>query len=132
MTDGDTLKARCGEPGQYQQITVRIAAIDAPERKQAFGQRARQHLAQLCFRQRATLRPLARDAYGRTVANVRCGSTDVAAAQVGAGMAWVYTPYASAHPHLARLQQQARASRKGLWAQPRPLAPWSYRQRHQR
>ena len=39
---------------------------------------------------------------------------------------------ASAHPHLARLQQQARASRKGLWAQPRPLAPWSYRQRHQR
>ena len=76
--------------------------------------------------------PLARDAYGRTVANVRCGRTDVAAAQVGAGMAWVYTPYASAHPHLARLQQQARASRKGLWAQPRPLAPWSYRQRHQR
>lgn len=132
ISDGDTLTARCGTPGAYQQVTVRIAAIDAPERKQAFGQRARQHLAQLCFRQRATLRPLARDAYGRTVANVRCGRTDVAAAQVGAGMAWVYTPYASAHPHLARLQQQARASRKGLWAQPRPLAPWSYRQRHQR
>ena len=83
--DGDTLTARCGTPGAYQQVTVRIAAIDAPERKQAFGQRARQHLAQLCFRQRATLRPLSRDAYGRTVANVRCGRTDVAAAQVGAG-----------------------------------------------
>jgi len=132
ISDGDTLTARCGTPGAYQQVKVRIAAIDAPERRQAFGQRARQHLAQLCFRQRATLHILYHDAYGRAVANVRCGTTDAASAQVGAGMAWVYTPYASEHPHLVRLQQQARASGRGLWAQPRPQAPWSYRQRHQR
>ncbi len=132
ISDGDTLTARCGAPGAYQQVKVRIAAIDAPERKQAFGQRARQHLAQLCFRQRATLHPVDEDHYGRTVAHVRCGGTDVATAQVRAGLAWVYTPYASEHPHLVRLQQQARASGRGLWAQPRPLAPWSYRHRHQR
>ncbi len=132
ISDGDTLTARCDTPGAYQPMKVRIAAIDAPERKQAFGPRAQQQLAQLCFRQRATLRPLSQDAYGRTVANVRCGTTDVAAAQVSAGLAWVYTPYASEHPYLVRLQQQARASGKGLWAQPRPLAPWSYRQRYQR
>ncbi|WP_349238326.1 thermonuclease family protein [Acidovorax sp. JG5] len=132
ISDGDTLTARCGTPGAYQPMKVRIAAIDAPERKQAFGQRAQQHLAQLCFKQRATLHAMDEDHYGRTVANVRCGTTDVAAAQVSAGLAWVYTPYASEHPHLVRLQQQARASGKGLWAQPRPLAPWSYRQRYQR
>ena len=68
--------------------------------------------------------------YGRTVANVRCGGADVASAQVRAGMAWVYTAYADGHPHLAPLQQQARASRAGLWSQPRPLAPWDYRHRH--
>lgn len=132
ISDGDTLTARCGAPGAYQQVKVRIAAIDAPERKQAFGQKSRQHLAQICFRQRATLHRLSHDAYGRTVANVRCGTTDVAAAQVSAGLAWVYTPYADQHPHLVPLQQQARASRKGLWAQPRPQAPWVYRHRHQR
>ena len=130
ISDGDTLTARCGMPGTYQQVKVRVAAIDAPERRQAFGQKSRQHLARLCFRQQAALQPLAEDSYGRTVANVRCGGADVASAQVRAGMAWVYTAYADGHPHLAPLQQQARASRAGLWSQPRPLAPWDYRHRH--
>ncbi len=130
ISDGDTLTARCGTPGAYQQVRVRVAAIDAPERKQAFGQKARQNLARLCFKQRATLQPIDEDSYGRTVANVRCGGTDVGTAQVTAGLAWVYTPYAAQHPHLAPLQRQARARHEGLWAQKRPLAPWDYRQRH--
>ena len=31
ITDGDILKARCGEPGSYEQVRVRIVAIDVPE-----------------------------------------------------------------------------------------------------
>ena len=130
ISDGDTLTARCGAPGAYQQVKVRIAAIDAPESRQAFGQKSRQHLAQLCFRQRATLQPVDEDSYGRMVAQVRCGGTDVATAQVRAGMAWVYTPYSQQHPQLQPLQQRARSQRLGLWSQKRPLAPWTYRQRH--
>ena len=132
ISDGDTLTARCGAPGAYQQVKVRIAAIDAPESRQAFGQKSRQHLAQLCFRQRATLQPVDEDSYGRMVAQVRCGGTDVATAQVRAGMAWVYTPYASGYPHLAPLQRSAQAQHAGLWSQKRPLAPWDYRHRHRR
>ncbi|MDD2712806.1 MAG: thermonuclease family protein [Simplicispira sp.] len=132
ISDGDTLTARCGQSGDYRQVKVRIAAIDAPELRQAFGQRARQNLAQLCFLQQARIEPLTRDAYGRTVANVRCGNTDVASAQVRAGLAWVYTPYAKKHPQLAPLQHQVRASKVGLWSQPRPQAPWTYRHRRQR
>lgn len=130
--DGDTLTARCGPPGAYRQVKVRVAAIDAPEMRQAFGQRARQNLARLCFRQQARIEPLDQDAYGRTVANVRCGGTDVASAQVRAGLAWVYTPYAQQHPQLAPLQRQVRASGVGLWSQRRPVAPWTYRHRRQR
>ena len=132
ISDGDTLTARCGTPGAYHQVKVRIAAIDAPESRQAFGQKSRQHLAQLCFRQRATLQPVDEDSYGRMVAQVRCGGTDVATAQVRAGMAWVYTPYASSSPHLAPLQRSAQAQHAGLWSQKRPLAPWDYRHRHRR
>ncbi|UCU98000.1 thermonuclease family protein [Acidovorax radicis] len=132
ISDGDTLTARCGAPGAYHPVKVRIAAIDAPESRQAFGQKSRQNLARLCFRQRAALQPLDTDSYGRTVANVRCGGTDVATAQVRAGLAWVYTPYASAHPHLAPLQRQARSTGTGLWSQRRPQAPWDYRHRHHR
>ncbi|AOG24418.1 hypothetical protein BSY15_207 [Acidovorax sp. RAC01] len=130
--DGDTLTARCGSPASYQQVRLRVAAIDAPESRQAFGQKSRQHLAQLCFRQQATLQPVEKDKYGRTVAHVRCGGTDVAAAQVSAGMAWVYVPYATDRPGLTALQDRARAQRTGLWSQPRPLAPWTYRHRHLR
>ena len=36
ISNGDTLTARCGEPGQYEQIKVRLQGIDAPEHKQPF------------------------------------------------------------------------------------------------
>ncbi|WCM94999.1 thermonuclease family protein [Acidovorax sp. NCPPB 2350] len=129
VSDGDTLTARCGD---RRPVQVRIAAIDAPERRQAFGERARDALARLCLRQRAQLQTLARDAYGRTVARVRCGGQDVAGAQVGAGLAWVSAYRARPDPRLASLQRQARARRAGLWSQPRPQAPWEYRKRHPR
>ncbi|MFT3811991.1 MAG: thermonuclease family protein [Acidovorax sp.] len=138
IADGDTLTARCHSPdmpGAYRQVHVRIAAIDAPERRQAYGQRSRQNLAQLCFRQTAAITPVDTDRYGRTVAQVRCQGADVSAAQVRAGMAWAYTTYAQRYPQLAAqvqgLEREARAQRQGLWAQPRPLPPWQYRQRHQ-
>ncbi|MGE8444226.1 MAG: thermonuclease family protein [Comamonas testosteroni] len=46
---GHTQAARCGDPGSYEQVTVRLQSIDAPERKQPFGERARQALAELTF-----------------------------------------------------------------------------------
>ena len=130
VSDGDTLTARCGAAHAPLQLKVRIAAIDAPESRQAFGPQARKNLVQLCLRQRARIQVLEKDRYGRNGANVRCGDTDVASAQVRAGLAWIYTPYARQHPHLVPLQRQARASHIGLWSQRRPLAPWSYRQRY--
>jgi len=129
VSDGDTLTARCGA---QRPIQVRVAAIDAPERKQAFGTPSRQNLTRLCLRQKATLQTVARDAYGRTVAHVQCGNGDAAAAQVRAGLAWVYTPRASRYPQLAALQRQAQVSHTGLWSQKRPRAPWDYRRQHPR
>lgn len=72
VADGDTLTARCGEPGAYEQVKVRIAGIDAPEKAQPFGQRSKEALSDLCFREAATIKPTTRDKYGRTVAEVQC------------------------------------------------------------
>ncbi|MBS0509192.1 MAG: thermonuclease family protein [Proteobacteria bacterium] len=127
--DGDTLTVRCDKAATRER--VRIAAMDAPESRQAFGQRARQNLARLCFRQQARLYRLGHDHYGRTLAHVRCQGQDVAAAQVRAGLAWVYAPQARQYPRLVALQRQARASHRGLWVQKQPLAPWDYRHRYQ-
>ncbi|WP_349817086.1 thermonuclease family protein [Acidovorax sp. SUPP1855] len=128
ITDGDTLKARCGEPGNYQQVTVRLAAVDAPERRQAFGNASRQHLAALCFQQRAQIAPRTTDRYGRLVADVACQGQDAGGELVRSGMAWVYKRYAAKRDApLSRLEAQARAARAGLWADPAPVAPWEWR-----
>ena len=130
VSDGDTLTARCGRPGAYQQMKVRVAAIDAPELGQAHGRASRQQLLQLCIGQRARIDPVERDRYGRTVAHVRCNDIDVASEQVRTGLAWVYARYAGSRPQLAPLERRARASGAGLWAQRRPMAPWTYRHRY--
>ncbi|ACY33371.1 micrococcal nuclease-like protein [Comamonas thiooxydans] len=70
ISDGDTLTARCGEPEQYEQVKVRLQGIDAPERKQPFGDRSRQALAELTFQKEAELRCIKTDRYKRQVSSV--------------------------------------------------------------
>ena len=71
--DGDTLTAECTSPEQ-QTIKVRLAEVDAPESRQPFRARSKEHLASLCFKQTAEVRPVKAhgglDRYGRTVAHV--------------------------------------------------------------
>ncbi len=130
ISDGDTLTARCPTEDAdhpYKQVKVRLSAIDAPESRQPFGEKSRQHLAQLCFQRQARITPRATDRYKRTVADVECQGQDAGQAQVQAGMAWVYTQYAKGYTALPALEQEARAKRAGLWADQEPVAPWEWR-----
>jgi endonuclease YncB( thermonuclease family) len=127
IADGDTLTARCGGPGAYEQVRVRLAAIDAPERRQPFGNVSRQHLAALCFQVGATITPKSKDRYGRTVADVACRGQDAATEQVRAGLAWVYPKYARGYQRLYDVQATAEDARRGLWADPEPVPPWEWR-----
>jgi endonuclease YncB( thermonuclease family) len=129
IADGDTLTARCGEPGAYEQVKVRIAGIDAPEKAQPFGQRSKEALSDLCFREAATINPTTRDRYGRTVAEVQCKGQDVGETQVSAGMAWVFDKYSLGYENLYPLQDEARGGAVGLWAHTMPVAPWEWRAR---
>ena len=131
IADGDTMTARCGEPGAYNQVKIRLAGIDAPEKKQDYGDRARQALAGLCFQQQARITARAKDRYGRTVADVQCQGKDAGAFMVRGGWAMVYTQYASQHQHLLPLQDAARRERAGQWQMLRegrePVPPWQWR-----
>ncbi len=127
IADGDTLTARCGEPGAYEQLKVRIAGIDAPEKAQPFGQRSKEALSDLCFREAATIKPTTRDRYGRTVAEVQCKGQDVALSQVSSGMAWVFDRYSEGHESLYPVQDTAKGGNVGLWLDPAPVAPWDWR-----
>ncbi len=123
IADGDTLTVLCND---NQQIKIRLAEIDAPEKTQPFGNRSKQSLADLCYQKQAEIKVQTKDRYGRTVARVICDGTDANVEQVKRGMAWVYEKYAKDRS-LYALQDEARALRVGLWADSDPIQPWEYR-----
>ena len=111
---------------------MRLLDIDAPERKQAIGTRSRQSLADLCARRDATVLEAGKDRYGRTLGRFLCGGVDANAEQVRRGMAWVYVRYVPKDSPLYAVQAEAKAAKRGLWADPRPVAPWEWRARRAR
>lgn len=122
VADGDTLTVLTDATP----VKVRLAEIDAPEKKQDFGWRAQQSLAALCFGQQAVVLQSKTDFYGRTVARVRCQNIDASLHQVQQGLAWAYTAYLT-DPGIASAEQLARASALGLWVDAEPTAPWAFR-----
>jgi len=126
IADGDTLTARCEMSSGLENVKIRLAEIDAPEKAQAFGTRSRQNLAALCFKKAAIVKSLGADRYGRTIARVECNGTDASAEQVRVGMAWVFDRYATDNL-LYTLQDEARNERRGLWSDIEPMAPWEWR-----
>ncbi len=125
IADGDTLTVLNED---FQQVKVRLAEIDAPEKRQPFGTRSRQSLGELCHEKRAEVRILDVDRYKRIVGRVTCAGVDANAAQVRRGLAWVYDRYAK-DKTLYRLQDEARSAGRGLWADRAPMAPWDWRKR---
>ena len=122
VSDGDTLTVLVDR----KQLKVRLIEIDAPESKQAFGERSRKSLGEMCAGQQATVRYLNRDKYGRVLGRVHCQGMDANAEQVRRGMAWVYDRYVTDRS-LYALQNEARATHLGLWADKTPTAPWVWR-----
>ncbi|MEO5697244.1 MAG: thermonuclease family protein [Burkholderiaceae bacterium] len=126
VTDGDTLTARCLMPSGSENVRVRLAEVDAPENAQAFGKRSRQHLAGVCLRKRAVVRPRSIDQFGRTVGRVECEGVDAATEQLRAGMAWVFDDYV-VDRRLYSVEAEARNPGRGLWADRNAIAPWRWR-----
>ena len=113
IKDGDTIEVMRGGRA----VTVRLHGIDTPERGQPFGTRARQHTSDLAFSNVVTVRHRDTDRYGRTVGEVILpDGSSLNAALVSAGLAWWYRQYAPGDLELATLEEEARSSRRGLWA----------------
>ena len=127
--DGDTI--RVSTPSGTSKTTVRLACIDAPETSQVLGIDARQALqAELQIGTEVGLRPKATDRYGRTVAEVLRGNTNINQELVAAGAAFVYWQYIEGcdRETYSRLENDARLKSLGIWAVPGGIQrPWDYR-----
>jgi len=124
VSDGDTLTILDASNTQFK---IRLAAIDAPEKAQPFGQRAKQKLSDICFGKNASVKVISVDRYGRSVGEIECDGINANEAMIQSGFAWVYRKYAKGYGHLYALEEDARNYRRGLWADSNPMAPWDWR-----
>jgi len=149
VTDGDSFVLRVA--GRRQRI--RMASIDAPEMAQPSRQRpgqpyaraARAALNELIAGKTLTLACFEPDSYGRHVCDVLLddgtnGAQDHATTanrrMVAQGMAWAnrQQEHFLRDPALPGLEREARADKRGLWRDRRPVPPWVWRDqcwRHQ-
>ena len=123
IKDGDTFTVL----HQKQMHTVRLAHIDCPEKKQAFGTKAKQFASDLCFGKMARVLPQPKkDRNGRIIAEIWVGKICVNKELVKNGLAWHYKRYSSDSEY-TRLELQARQLKRGLWKDPYPIPPWQWR-----
>ncbi len=130
VADGDTVTVLDGRKRQHK---IRLTGIDAPEKSQPYGNVSRQHLAGLVFGREVRANCPKKDRYQRQLCKIEVDGRDVNLAQLAAGMAWHYKAYGKDQglfdfTGYALVELEARYRRRGLWADPRPQAPWKYRQ----
>ena len=108
-------------------ISVRLDEIDCPEKKQAFGQKAKQFTSDFCFGKYVRVEGIKKDGYGRLLAHIYDDNgRHLNYLLVENGLAWHYTQYSKTLA-LTELEQTARLKRVGLWADAHPIAPWDFR-----
>lgn len=129
VSDGDTLTVL---NSSNQQFKIRLSGIDAPEKRQPFGSRAKDSLREMVFNKQVVVESSKQDRYGRKVGKVRQDGMDVNLEQVKKGMAWHYTAYAKEQTSgdretYANAEAEAKAQRRGLWRERAASAPWEFR-----
>jgi endonuclease YncB( thermonuclease family) len=127
ITDGDTFTLLTSD---NEQIKIRVAEIDAPEKAQPYGNRSRQALSSLIFKKDVSLEVQVVDRYGRPVGRPYVGSKDISAEMIRIGAAWVYRSY-SDDEALYELERSAKANGVGIWSldEYERMPPWEWRKK---
>ena len=122
ISDGDTIVVLSGK----EQTKVRLYGIDAPEKKQDYGQKSKQFLASLIAGQVLEVEPKGKDRYKRTLGIIHHKGQDINAQMVLNGYAWAYVKYSRIYVDQESL---ARENKHGLWQSSDPAPPWEWRKR---
>lgn len=123
VLDGDTIEVL----QENKPVRVRLANIDAPEKKQAYGHWSTNQLKGLLAAQLVTVTYTQTDRYGRIIGRVfTANGTEANRFMVKSGAAWVYERY-NTDKALPALQREALKQKRGLWADSQPVPPWEWR-----
>jgi endonuclease YncB( thermonuclease family) len=129
VADGDTVTVLDAQKVQHK---IRLGGIDAPEKKQAFGNRSKESLSDCAFGKDVVVDWDKVDRYQRKVGKILAAGVDCNLRQIKLGMAWHYKKYAkeqssSDRATYAAAEDVALNARTGLWSDAAPIAPWDFR-----
>jgi len=123
VLDGDTIEVL----NKKRPERIRLGGIDCPEKRQPFGQEAKDAASALVFGKDVAVQKRGKDKNGRTLAEVLLSDgTNVNQMLVAEGWCWWYPKHAINGKALKRLESEARTAKRGLWADPYPVPPWEW------
>lgn len=134
IADGDTVTLL---DASNTAIRIRLLGIDAPEKAQPWGKVAKQVLSDQVFGKLVRVQVRGQDRYGRTLGKLLLEGLDLNLELVREGLAWHYKHDADDQfpgdaERYAEAEQEARSTRRGLWAYSDPIEPWVWRRDHRR
>jgi len=107
--------------------TIYLKDIDCPDLKQPYGKQAKLVTAAFIGNRDVVVRGLKRDKQGRVSAEVLLDDgRNVGHELLKEGLAW-WRRSASSDASLEVVEELARASGKGLWADSDPVPPWEWK-----
>lgn len=126
VSDGDTITVEPVTGGD--RVKIRLHGIDAPERKQPYGEAAKGFVFDVSLYKTIDVDELYQDRYKRTVAVINFpDGKSLQALILEAGFAWVWPRYCKDCPEWEALQETAQKDGRGLWADEKPIPPWEWR-----
>ena len=131
VQDGDSITVLDETRTQHK---IRLSGIDAPERRQAFGNVSKESLAEQVAGQSVAVEWDKVDRYGRKVGKVLLAGLDSNLVQIKRGLAWHYKKYEleqspADRQSYAAAEAEARAAKLGLWRDAEPTPPWEFRRK---
>ena len=128
VTDGDTITVEPTDGGV--RVKVRLHGIDAPERKQAHGEVARNFVSSIALYKVVDVRPTPQrtDRYGRVVAIVEIPEQGILQELLlKNGLAWVHPKYCKDCGDWYAMQDTSRVRGFGVWSNQDSVPPWEWR-----
>jgi len=125
IADGDTITILDSSKTQHK---IRLEHIDTPEKKQAFGAKAKQYLSSMIFGKNVKVEIKEKDRYGRYIGTVFLEKKNINLEMIKAGLAWHYKKY-SKDKTFAAAEALARKKKAGLWNEKKPIPPWEFRRK---
>jgi micrococcal nuclease len=123
IKDGDTVVIL---DSYFKKYTVRVADIDCPEKKQPFGNRAKQFTSEEILGKTVFIKVKNIDRYGRTVGYVMYDDKNLSFELLKNGLAW-HSKYYSKDKKMAAMEQMAKDSKIGLWIDKKAINPYEWR-----